>query len=150
MTLRQQAEAQLREMARLDSQLQDLVRQGVSLREDEKQEILKLGEVYKALYERVRRSPETDDTPIYLMLSNVGQRFASMMLQGVRRVEPLERKLVGMSERRKQEVAHEEQRVLRDLREAKRATKIAERERVEPTSHLSDNDFLSLYGEDFE
>jgi len=84
------------------------------------------------------------------MLSTVGQRFASMVLQGVRRVEPLERKLVGMSERRKQEVAQEEQRILRDLREAKKATKLAERERIEPVSCLSDNDFLSLYGEDFE
>lgn len=126
---------------------EELVREGAEIRANAVQQMRRMAEVYKTLYERVRRSPSDETTVSYIMLSQVGQRFASMVLQGVRRVEPLERKIIGANEERKRELELEEQRLLKELRDLRRETKAATQ--AQP-NHLSDNDFLSLYGEDFE
>lgn len=131
--------------------LEELVREGAEIRASAVQQMRRMAEVYKTLYYLVRRNPADETTVSYMMLSQVGQRFASMVLQGVRRVEPLERKIVGASEERKREVDLEEQRLMGELRKQQKETRKEKKAtQIESSLSLSDSDFLFLYGEDFE
>jgi hypothetical protein len=122
----------------------ELVREGADLRKKLSESANQLSEVYRALHTKMRRQPADDETSTYLMLASMGQRLAGMVIQGVKRSSSVDRLVDSLPTEEEKEQANQ-------LNLAKEARVKAEEERVmkELNTRISDDDILSLYGEDF-